>query len=190
MRADAALRGHFGSPLAGQRDTGAVGELVFVYGTLRRGGVRALPTLFPTSQDLGPATVKGVLVDFGAFPGLQLVQPGSAPMDSRVVHGELYAVDQPTLDRLDEIEVYLPNQLDRSYYFRVPADVARGSHGGYSGYSGYGGHGEIVQAWTYEYNPALLESTEIVSSGDWIAYVATKANLPLERWPDGRVIER
>lgn len=35
-----------------------VESLVFVYGTLRKGGVRALPSSAPTSRDLGEAAIR------------------------------------------------------------------------------------------------------------------------------------
>ena len=148
--------------------------MVFVYGTLRRGGVRAISTLFPKAEDRGPAVVRGLLVDFGAYPGLELSKDLT---DHRVVHGELYAGDAATLQRLDEIEVYKADQPERSYYLRVRAEVTMAA-------------GETVEAWTYEYNPALLGSTEVVSSGDWITHLAAKSDVPPERWPDGRRIER
>jgi gamma-glutamylcyclotransferase (GGCT)/AIG2-like uncharacterized protein YtfP len=47
-------------------------HLVFVYGTLRRGGVRAMPDLFPGSKFVGRASVCGSLYDFGEYPGLLL----------------------------------------------------------------------------------------------------------------------
>ena len=49
---------------------------IFVYGTLRKGGVREMPRLFPRCRDLGPATLRGCIHDFGAYPGLRLDEDG------------------------------------------------------------------------------------------------------------------
>jgi gamma-glutamylcyclotransferase (GGCT)/AIG2-like uncharacterized protein YtfP len=47
-------------------------HLVFVYGTLRSGGARAMSKRFPNSKFIADAKVSGSLYDLGAYPGLLL----------------------------------------------------------------------------------------------------------------------
>jgi gamma-glutamylcyclotransferase (GGCT)/AIG2-like uncharacterized protein YtfP len=145
-------------------------HLVFVYGTLRKGGVRAMPLVAPTCLDYGEAQLYGRLFDLGAFPGLRIDPTGS------VVHGELYGVDDATLDRLDDIEQYFPERPNESYYVRLRVEVTN--------------NGENVGCWTYEFNPLLIDAGPQIDSGDWISYFAAKVDVPEERWPDGKFIEK
>jgi gamma-glutamylcyclotransferase (GGCT)/AIG2-like uncharacterized protein YtfP len=141
---------------------------IFVYGTLRRGGVREMSRLLPRCRDLGPATLRGVLHDFGAYPGLRLDEDG-------VVHGEIYTVDAEALALLDDIERFLPDDYEASYYFRhrVVAQLADGAS---------------IECWVYEFNPKYYGQRAPITSGDWIAYAAQKGALPEESWPDGKKI--
>ncbi len=69
--------------------------LLFVYGTLKRDGVR-----FPAlggSRFVGAATVSGyALHDLGAYPGMK--------RGGGVVHGEVYEVDEVLIPHLDAVE--------------------------------------------------------------------------------------
>ncbi|HTO04497.1 MAG TPA: gamma-glutamylcyclotransferase family protein [Opitutus sp.] len=79
--------------------TSASGQLVFVYGTLKRGGSNHE---FLRGQDFrGEArTIPGFrLVDLGDYPGLL-----AYPDDHDGVTGEVWWVDNATLARLDELE--------------------------------------------------------------------------------------
>ncbi len=67
-------------------------HLVFVYGTLRRGSVRAMSIRFPRSRFVADAKVSGSLYDLGTYPGLLLDDSNS------LVIGEVYEVDDETLD--------------------------------------------------------------------------------------------
>jgi gamma-glutamylcyclotransferase (GGCT)/AIG2-like uncharacterized protein YtfP len=127
---------------------------IFVYGTLRKGGVREMPRLFPNCRDLGPATLRGCIHDFGAYPGLRLDE------DS-VVHGEVYTVDAAALAVLDDIERFFPDDYEASYYFRhrVVAVLAGG---------------EPIECWAYEFNPKYYGHRAPISSGDWIAHVKSR----------------
>jgi len=73
-------------------------HLVFVYGTLRRGGARAMSIRFPNSKFIADAKVSGSLYDLGAYPGLLLNESNS------LVIGEVYEVDDETLNKLDDFE--------------------------------------------------------------------------------------
>lgn len=147
-----------------------VDHLVFVYGTLRKGGVRAMPLVVPTCRDYGTAQLNGTLYDLGAFPGLRIDPTGTT------VHGELYGVDNAALQRLDAIEQYFPDRPSESYYVRLPVLVTN--------------NGESIECWTYEFNPQYFDVAMPIESGDWISYFAAKVDVPEERWPDGQLIEK
>jgi gamma-glutamylcyclotransferase (GGCT)/AIG2-like uncharacterized protein YtfP len=132
-------------------------DLVFVYGTLRRGGVRAMPEIFPGSKFVGDAKVSGRLYDLGAYPGLLLDESGSP------VAGEVYEVDEETLSKLDEIEA-------SSHYVRKRVEVSVVD--------------DRMTCWVYEPNPELYDLRTSITSGDWIAYAKTRTERPEDVWPD------
>jgi gamma-glutamylcyclotransferase (GGCT)/AIG2-like uncharacterized protein YtfP len=144
---------------------------VFVYGTLRAGGVRAIPTLFPAARLVGAGAVAGRLRDFGAYPGLVLDPAGPA------IAGEVYEVPDSALRAMDEIERYDPADEAGSYYLRrrVPVTLAAGG---------------TVQAWTYECGSRLRELGSPIMATDWIAHARAKGELPPEAWPDGAAMDR
>ncbi len=82
---------------------------VFVYGTLRRGETNDI-VLAATRHGIAPpellgsATVKGILYDFGSYPGL-IPDPGGAD-----VFGDVYRIDPALVPVLDEIEEVYPGQ--------------------------------------------------------------------------------
>lgn len=124
-------------------------HLVFVYGTLRRGGLRAMPEVFPGSRFVGGASVRGSLYDLGAHPGLLL--GGS---DSTVV-GEVYEVDEETLSKMDAIEA-------SDDYRRRRVEVTLDGGGG--------------ACWVYvpEQSPEFYSRRTLIASGDWIEYARTQ----------------
>ena len=132
-------------------------HLVFVYGTLRRGGVRAMPEIFPGSKFVGDAKASGRLYDLGAYPGLVSDESGSP------VAGEVYEVDDETLSKLDGIEA-------SSYYVRKRVEVSAGD--------------DRMTCWVYEPNPELYSLRTLITSGDWIEYAKTKTEWPDDVWPD------
>lgn len=126
-------------------------HFVFVYGTLRRGGVRAMPELFPGSEFVGRASVRGQLYDFGEYPGLRLGESGLH------VAGEVYEVSEEVLRKLDDIEA-------PAYYSRREVEVSLGDG--------------TVKCWIYEPDLSLYPSRTLIASGDWIAYAETKTARP------------
>ena len=134
-------------------------HLVFVYGTLRRGGLRAMPDVFPGAKFVGGASVRGRLYDLGEYPGLLLGES-----DSRVV-GEVYEVDDATLDRMDAIEA-------SDDYRRRRVEVSLDTGGG--------------ECWVYapERDPEFYSRHKLITSGDWIEYAAAKADRPGGARPD------
>jgi len=131
-------------------------HLVFVYGTLRRGGARALSIRFPNSKFIADAKVSGSLYDLGAYPGLLLNEANS------LVIGEVYEVDDEILNKLDDIEA-------SSYYWRKQIEVSVGTH--------------RKVCWIYEPNPECYSLHRLIS-GDWIEYAKTKTDWPGDTWPD------
>ncbi|MDC3283380.1 gamma-glutamylcyclotransferase [Planctomycetota bacterium] len=83
---------------------------IFVYGTLLKGLERN--TALASSKYLGPALIKARLFDLGSYPGI-------AEGDEDVV-GEIYDVDEETLNNLDAIEGYRESAPESSLYLRKP----------------------------------------------------------------------
>ena len=126
-------------------------HLVFVYGTLRRGGARAMSIRFPNSKFIADAKVSGSLYDLGAYPGLLLNEPNS------LVTGEMYEVDDEILNQLDEIEA-------SSNYWRKQVEISLATH--------------RRICWIYEPNPESYSYRKLITSGDWIEYARTKTDWP------------
>ncbi len=138
-------------------------ELVFVYGTLRRGGVRAIERLFPAAIFVGAGIATGSLWDFGAYPGFV------ARTDGGHVIGEVYGVDDAALSEMDEIERIADDWYRRS---RVRVTLP----------------GKRLRCWVYEVNAARFALEHAIPNGDWITHAAAKGALPPERWPDAQEI--
>lgn len=124
-------------------------HLVFVYGSLRRGGAGAMAIRFPNSRFIAEARVSGSLYDLGAYPGLLLNESTS------LVNGEVYEVDVETLGELDQFEL-------SSDYQRKQVQVLMGT--------------ERKKCWIYvpEYDPEFYSNRKLITSGDWAEYVLTK----------------
>ena len=134
-------------------------HLVFVYGTLRRGGVRAMPEVFPGAKFVGRASVRGSLYDLGDYPGLLLGGSGST------VAGEVYEVDDAILNRMDDIEA-----ADDYRRRRVEVSLDTGASA----------------CWVYapERDAEFYSRHAPIPSGDWIEYAGTKADPPGGARPD------
>jgi gamma-glutamylcyclotransferase (GGCT)/AIG2-like uncharacterized protein YtfP len=126
-------------------------HLVFVYGTLRRGSVRAMSIRFPKSKFIADAKVSGSLYDLGAYPGLLVNESNS------LVIGEVYEVDDETLNKLDDFEA-------SSNYWRKQVEISVGTH--------------RTTGWIYEPNPEFYSTRTLITSGDWIEYAKTKTDWP------------
>jgi gamma-glutamylcyclotransferase (GGCT)/AIG2-like uncharacterized protein YtfP len=125
-------------------------HLVFVYGTLRRDGAGAMSIRFPDSKFIADAKVNGSLYDFGAYPGLILDESNS------LVVGEVYEVDDETLDKLDDFEA-------SSDYLRKQVEISLDN--------------DRRMCWTYQPNPEFYSLRTLITSGDWIEYAKTKTGL-------------
>jgi len=125
-------------------------SLLFVYGTLRRGGEghRLLERLGVVY--VGKGSVAGELYDVGSYPGALKSQDPS----SRVV-GEVYRLSNATqaLQRLDEYEGVRPSGPAASLYSREITEVTLEN-------------GEHLSAWIYWLRRAP-QRTRRIQSGDY-----------------------
>ena len=132
-------------------------HLVFVYGTLRRGGARSMSIRFPDSRFIADAKVSGSLYDLGAYPGLILNESNS------LVVGEVYEVDDEILNELDDFEA-------SSNYWRKQVEISLGT--------------QRRICWAYEPNPEFYSPRTLITSGDWIEYAKSKTDWPGDTWLD------
>jgi gamma-glutamylcyclotransferase (GGCT)/AIG2-like uncharacterized protein YtfP len=126
-------------------------HLVFVYGTLRRGGAGAMSSRFPRAKFIAAAKVSGRLYDLGAYPGLLLNEANS------LVLGEVYEVADETLNQLDEFEA-------ASNYRRQQVEISLGTHS--------------RLCWVYTPKPEFYALRRLITSGDWLEYAKTKTDWP------------
>ncbi|HEX7998558.1 MAG TPA: gamma-glutamylcyclotransferase family protein [Pyrinomonadaceae bacterium] len=133
-------------------------HLVFVYGTLRRGGAGAMSIRFPGSKFIAEAKVGGSLYDLGPYPGLLLDESNS------FVTGEVYEVDDETLNKLDDFEA-------SSNYRRKRVEISLDN--------------QRRACWVYEPDPAFYSLHTLITSGDWIEHARTKTDWPSDTSPDG-----
>ncbi len=127
-------------------DTGS--ELVFVYGTLRRGGSNAFR--MDGAEFVGPATVGGALYRISWYPGLVLDDEGR-------VTGEVYRVGPELLRALDEFEGLAAGEIEGSEYRRVRVEAVLGSQP----------DEKRVDVWIYEWT-GPVEREKRIKSGDWL----------------------
>jgi gamma-glutamylcyclotransferase (GGCT)/AIG2-like uncharacterized protein YtfP len=129
-------------------------DLLFVYGTLRRGGSNDIARIAPAAVFVNTARVRGRLYDVnGRWPALVLDD------NADWVSGEIYRVPRQSWPALDALEDPVTPERPDGAYFKVETDV--------SGASGI----ECVTVYTA--NPATTRLTQSIASGDWIAYAAT-----------------
>ena len=127
-------------------------RLVFVYGTLRRGGLNDINRLAPPPIFRGIGRVLGDLFDLGAYPGLLLASPSDE--EGRAVWGEVYAIDAALERQLDVIEEIQGRPDDE--YFRRQVLVMVDGHS--------------CACLVYEINPKRTEGRPLIDHGDWIRH--------------------
>ena len=114
--------------------------LLFVYGTLKRGGCRHGPLVSQTYRGEARTRPLYALFDLGDHPGL-VRDEGAA----QVVHGELYVVERRLLAWLDE-EEGAPEQ-----YVLAPVEL----------------EGVAGPAWSYHYLQEV-RGRPLVGAGVWV----------------------
>jgi gamma-glutamylcyclotransferase (GGCT)/AIG2-like uncharacterized protein YtfP len=126
-----------------------VNDLLFVYGTLMRGGRNEL-TKVVRAKFVGCGTIRGRLYELGSFPG---ARPGRAGVDD-LVRGELYRLLDPdaAIRELDRYEGFDEGAPGRSEFVREMVTVALDDGG-------------ENQAWAYWYNRPVDES-RVIAGGD------------------------
>jgi len=137
-------------------------EHLFVYGTLDPR--IAPPAVRPAVERLarvGPARVRGRLLDLGAYPGLILDPAGGD------VHGTLFRLpqDPQVLERLDSYEGFDLRE-PQSLFARVEARAL------------VEGGGKI-DVWLYVYNQDPGPAP-VIASGNYIGYLADRASRPID----------
>jgi len=126
---------------------------VFVYGSLLSGFSNH--GLLKTATFLGPAkTPKGfAMLDLGYFPGVIPSDIHETP-----IFGEVYEVDDETLQRLDRLEGYHKEEPTSGLYRKMDIDT------------------EFGKATIYIYNNHYGRGG-IVENGDWRSYYPNKVRI-------------
>ena len=129
-------------------------DLLFVYGTLRRGGSNDIARIAPDAVFVSTARVRGRLYDVnGRWPALVLDDSAGW------VTGEIYRVPPQAWAALDVLEDPATPEHPEGAYFKVEAEVHRG--------------GNPEQVIVYTANPANTRLTVLIEAGDWMAYAST-----------------
>lgn len=126
-------------------ETGDLRELVFVYGTLRRGGSNAFR--MEGAVFCGEGWVEGELYAISWYPGLTLKEGAGC------VIGEIYQVGPEQMRALDEFEGLSAGEVEGSEYRRVKVPVMLDE--------------TRVSAWVYEWKGPVDPGRKVVS-GDWL----------------------
>lgn len=124
-------------------------RLVFVYGTLRRGGRNDINRLRPAPQYVGMGEVRGVLYHLDWYPGLKL-----GGEEAVTVVGEIYRIAPQLEAVLDGIEEIVPGA--DSEYFKREVEVATPQG--------------ALTCLLYEINPARVVGRQAIGHGDWILF--------------------
>ncbi|CAB3879523.1 gamma-glutamylcyclotransferase family protein [Achromobacter animicus] len=130
---------------------------VFVYGTLRAGEINDLARAaaargLPAASHVGAASVPGMLVDFGDWPGLIPVQ------DGRRVRGDVFQVEPALIALMDEIEEYQPGK-PCCFVRRTVTASLEGA-----------GPTSLLPCEYYPINPAFRAAAVDIAGEDWIAH--------------------
>jgi len=123
-------------------------ELVFVYGTLRRGASNHFR--MAGAEFIAPGAIRGRMYRFDWYPGLVV----DAAADELV--GEVFSVGPILLAELDLFEGLSAGEIEGSEYRRVRVSVDCGA-----------GHGSPLSAWVWEWRGPVDEAKRI-TSGDWL----------------------
>lgn len=86
-------------------------QKVFVYGTLKK-AYHNHKWYLEGANDLGPATIEGLMFHLGAFPAINLAESFST------IHGEVYEVTWEQITAMDHLE-----GVNHGFYSRIQATV-------------------------------------------------------------------
>jgi gamma-glutamylcyclotransferase (GGCT)/AIG2-like uncharacterized protein YtfP len=131
-------------------------DLLFVYGTLRRGASNDIARIAPAARYAGAARVRGRLYDLGSYPAL-LLDPAAG-----WVGGELYEVSAAEWPLLDALEEPVAAARPDGEYFKLTCNVEADG-------------GAAVRVWIYVANPAVLRLDREVAGGDWMEHARLRA---------------
>jgi gamma-glutamylcyclotransferase (GGCT)/AIG2-like uncharacterized protein YtfP len=129
-----------------------------VYGTLRRGEQNE--SFLDGADYLGMGVISGTMHDVPRTPYREYPYPALLPEPAGDVVVELYRLpDAATLSRLDELEMYLPDDEPGSQYLRRVVPVR---------------HGPVADAFVYFYVGPREELGVRIVDGDWVTFTASR----------------
>ena len=121
-------------------------HLVFVYGTLRRGGSNHFR--MAGAEYIASGSIMGRMYRIDWYPGLVLDPSGYE------IQGEVYQTDAELLAALDLFEGISSGEVEGSEYRRLETTVVLHDS-------------QVVNAFVWEWHGVIDESRRI-SSGDWV----------------------
>ena len=126
-------------------------DLLFVYGTLRRGFALHHHLKRMGAEFVATGRVQAKLFDLGKFPGARKsTQPG------RIIEGEVYRLRHAgnALKVLDQVEGFSPRTPEKSLFQRATTDI-------------FLPNGERLVAWIYWLNERASARGRQISSGNF-----------------------
>ncbi len=121
-------------------------QLVFVYGTLRRGGSNHFR--MAGAEFIAAGTITGRMYRIDWYPGLVLDDAGDE------IHGEVYLVTPEQLSTLDIFEGLSAGEIEGSEYRRVETTVVRQDS-------------RTLTAWVWEWL-GFTDESQRLTDGDWL----------------------
>lgn len=121
-------------------------QLVFVYGTLRRGGSNHFR--MAGAEFISSGTITGRMYRIDWYPGLVLDLIGDE------IQGEVYSVDPELLSALDVFEGLSAGEVEGSEYRRVQTTVMKQDS-------------QTLTAWVWEWL-GMVDESQRLRDGDWL----------------------
>ena len=125
----------------------SIPEIVFVYGTLRRGGSNHFR--MAAAEFISAGTVSGRLYRVHWYPGMVLDDEAGDE-----IHGDVYAVDAETLATLDVFEGLSAGEIQGSEYRRVRSTIMLQDS-------------RTITAWVWEWI-GMTDESQRLADGDWL----------------------